>query len=382
MSLFVDDPNPKIPDRLSDGGGLFIYRSMSGSVTYTFMYMRLKKRHVIGLGRTADVKLAEARIVAAEYRNLLARNIDPLLHKRLTQNPATFLDAANDHFNAFSPTLKNDRQRATLKRLIDVDCKPLHRVPIATLEIEHVLQTIDPLESKPAIRKMTLSLIRRVIDRAAAKGKRNPNLNNPASPNLIRQIVPLTHKATNHPALPYADAPAFFKTLTNPANRQPTPAERALALIMLTGLRKMECLTLTHQALDLNPTNPTITIPAERMKTKKAHVVPLTAPALAILKSLNRSPSSQYVFAGRNDPTTHLSPVAFNHLSVLSKFTVHGMRSTLTDWLADETDTDHAVREAILAHQIPSSTERAYRRSTALNKRRHALTLWSQYLTA
>ena len=126
------------------------------------------------------------------------------------------------------------------------------------------------------------------------------------------------------------------------------------------------------------------TIPKERMKAKRKHRVPLSAPALGILRGQleARGKDDAYVFPGAR-PRQPLSVMALamtmRRLGV-GEFTVHGFRSAFRDWAGDETQFPREVAEAALAHAVGDETERAYRRGDALMKRRELMTAWAEWL--
>jgi integrase len=121
-------------------------------------------------------------------------------------------------------------------------------------------------------------------------------------------------------------------------------------------------------------------VPAERMKSKRTHRVPLSAAAIAVLeatKGLDRT----YVFPGHKR-NTHLSNAAM--LQVLKRLertdiTVHGFRSTFRDWCAESTNYPADVAEMALAHALRDKTEAAYRRGDLFEKRTRLMTDWARY---
>lgn len=133
------------------------------------------------------------------------------------------------------------------------------------------------------------------------------------------------------------------------------------------------------------------TIPAERMKTEdhpegKAHEVPLCARAIAILKSVipKGAAPDAYVFAGQwsKDRTKPLGHNAVLHAlkEVYPAITTHGCRSSFRDWAGDETSFAREIAEMALAHKVGDEVEQAYRRGTALKKRRELMELWGRYV--
>lgn len=125
------------------------------------------------------------------------------------------------------------------------------------------------------------------------------------------------------------------------------------------------------------------TVPADRMKGKREHTVPLTDAALNILRPLHALRTSQYVFAGMkpNKPLSDMTMAKMMRRMGISKdvATVHGFRSSFRDYAGDKTNTPREVAEAALAHTVGSAVERSYRRGDALEKRRRLMQQWSGF---
>jgi integrase len=127
----------------------------------------------------------------------------------------------------------------------------------------------------------------------------------------------------------------------------------------------------------------TWTVPAERMKMKREHVVPLTDAALVVLRSMaiaGTKPDA-YVFPGRGDnPLSNMSMSMAMRRWEVSEYTVHGFRSAFRDWVGEKTAFPSELAEMALAHLVGSAVERAYRRGSALEKRREMMEAWSRFL--
>jgi integrase len=176
--------------------------------------------------------------------------------------------------------------------------------------------------------------------------------------------------------MPYADVPAFVAKLRESASM----GRLALEALILTAARSGEIRGATWSEVDLDAK--TWTVPAERMKAGKAHVVPLSEPAAAVFRRAAelRTAGSDLVFPGasRGKPLSDMTL-----LKVLRdmgmKLTVHGFRSAFRDWCAEETSVSGEVAEAALAHAISNKVEAAYRRTDFLEKRRKLMEGWAAY---
>jgi integrase len=212
-----------------------------------------------------------------------------------------------------------------------------------------------------------------VLDYAKAKGFLPHDRANPARwkghlAHLLSKRGELSRG--HHAAMPYQNVPAFLARL----RERQTVAARALEFLILTAARSGEVLGARWSEIDFEAK--VWTVPPARMKAAREHRVPLSGRALAILEEIFAG-AGLFIFPGsRKDE--RLSNNAFRRLS-LGGFTVHGFRSTFRDWVGDQTHFPREVAEAALAHATGDMTERAYRRSDALEKRRALMEAWAAY---
>jgi integrase len=178
--------------------------------------------------------------------------------------------------------------------------------------------------------------------------------------------------------MPYADVPAFVAKLRETAH----VSNYALEFLILTAARSGEAIGTRWPEIDLDAAR--WTVPAERMKGGKEHIVPLPPRAVEILRLMQRwrQEDQEFVFAGR---TRHQQLSGMSLAMALRRAgggssTVHGFRSSFRDWAGDETTFAREVAEAALAHAVRDATEAAYRRATAIEKRRQLLEAWADYL--
>jgi integrase len=174
----------------------------------------------------------------------------------------------------------------------------------------------------------------------------------------------------------YADLPAFMAKLDQTAGE----AARALAFTILTCARTGEALGATWDEVSFDEA--VWRVPKERMKMGKAHDVPLSDPALAILKAQHATRGDNpFVFHGR--PMRGLSNMSMSMLMRrlgAGAFTVHGMRSAARSWMADQ-GVAFELAEAALGHQVGNAVVQAYQRSSMLERRRPVLAAWGSFVT-
>ncbi|MGQ0445953.1 MAG: tyrosine-type recombinase/integrase [Beijerinckiaceae bacterium] len=189
-------------------------------------------------------------------------------------------------------------------------------------------------------------------------------------------LLPAAAKLTrgHHAALAYADVPAFMTRLAG----QDGMAALAFRFLILTAARTGEALGAGWDEIDLGAK--LWVIPPARMKAGREHRVPLSRPALEILKSLDEARACEFVFFGlkRGRPLSNMAlEMLLRRLQV--KTTVHGFRSAFRDWCGDHTEFPREVAEAALSHVVGDKAEQAYRRGDALEKRRALMDAWGEF---
>lgn len=370
------------PGRHGDGGGLYLDVDKYGR-RWVFRY-RWKaagetgdgKRREMGLGPLRDVSLAQARDLATKARELLRARRDPVevRSKGETLDVPTFGSVADEYITSMAPQFKNAKHLWQWRQTIgDSYCKALRARPVDQVHVADVLAVLQPIWLTKAETAARLrGRIERVLDAARARGLRSGE--NPARwrghlDHLLprRQILQRGH----HKALPIGEVAAFIAKI----RERETTAAWCLEFVILTASRTGEAIGARWEEID----GTLWTIPADRMKARKAHRVPLSRRAVAILDVM-RQHGSEWVFPGQHRQR-HLSNMAM--LVMLRgmdvEVTVHGFRSTFRDWAGDHTSFPREVIETALAHTVGSSTEAAYRRGDALERRRDLMEAWAGF---
>jgi len=180
----------------------------------------------------------------------------------------------------------------------------------------------------------------------------------------------------HHKALAYTDLPAFVAEL----RARPAMAALALELAMLTATRTSEVLVAQWPEFDLE--GGVWTIPAQRMKARKEHRVALSKRALEIVRGLTEVKTSDFVFPGQKAkrPLSNMAMLMLlDRMGRRGAITVHGFRSTFSDWASEISPFSAELRETALAHSIGNKAEAAYRRGDALEKRRTMMEAWANW---
>jgi integrase len=369
------------PGIYSDGGGLYLRIRASGR-SWFYIGTLHGKRIELGLGSDLDVTLARAREKAEKVRAMLLDGQDPREERRqarLAAKPVvTFGAFAMEMLDGIEDGFKNPKHRQQWRNTLITYGQPLFDLPIEDVATAHVLEVLQPIWlTKAETASRVRGRIERVLDTAKAKGLREGD--NPAR--LKGNLAPLLPKrdkakVKHHAALPFVEVAAFMADL----RKRPAVAARALEITVLTAARSGEVRGMTWGEIDLKAK--LWTVPATRMKAGEEHQVPLSEAAIAVLNAVNKDglKADDFVFPAPRGGS--LSDMALSQLLKRmdrKNITVHGFRSTFRDWAGDETTFEREVIEMALAHRLSSAVEAAYRRGTALGKRRELMITWAEY---
>lgn len=366
--------------RHADGNGLYLNIAKGGSKSWVFIWMKDGRRREMGLGGYPAVSLADARVKADECRKAVAAGVDPIASRKV-ESPKTFGDCADEFIKLMEAGWRNEKHVAQWRMTLgDAYCKSIRSKLVAEISTDDVLRILTPIwQSKAETASRLRGRIERVLDYAKVKGWRQGE--NPALwRGHLKGALPARQKLQrgHHAAMRYTDVPAFVERL----QAAEAMSARALEFLILTAARSGEVLGAKWPEFDLEEA--IWVVPAERMKAGKEHRVPLSDRALAIVKALCETRTSDYVFPGEREGRP-LSGMAFAMLMRrmdVGKFTPHGFRSAFRDWAGDETSFPREIAEAALAHEVGNKVELAYRRSDALGKRRKLMSAWGKYCQA
>jgi integrase len=356
-----------------DGGGLYLLIGPTGARSWVLRYQIRGRRREMGLGSAAVVTLQEARAAAQAQRKLLATGEDPIAARAASKATGkTFGECADALIESLRPSWKNDAQAEQWAQSLR-DYGPPRDMAVADVDTIAVMACLRPIwAEKTETASRVRSRVERVLDWAKVHQLRTGD--NPARwKGHLDHLLPRPSKVTkpdHHAAMPYAQVPDFMARLAERDGR----ARRALRFTILTAVRTNETTGAAWSEFDLDAG--LWTIPAERMKGGREHVVPLSAPALAILRALPRD-APPFTLT-ENAMLYLLQKPRPNGLGL--PFTVHGFRSSFRDWAAEETDHPNEVVEMALAHAIRNKAEAAYRRGTLIEKRRQLMEAWAAYL--
>lgn len=364
----------------------------------------LGKRRDIGLGSYPAVGLADARRKAQEQREKISGGTDPVEERRQLRADALAAQRAGMTFSEAIEVflgsgrlaaLQNAKHRAqwgsTLRTYASAVIGDTRLNDVTARDIQRVLDPIWLTKHETASRLR--GRIESVFSWAIVAGHRSGD--NPAVwRGNLEELLPKSGKrldGENHPAVQVREAATWFAALKH----QGGLAAQAVAFLALTVARSGEVRMATWKEVDLDAA--TWIVPAARMKAGKEHRVPLSGPALRILKDLPRMAGTDLVF-----PSPTCKPMSDMTLAAVMKrmqeaavkqhrkgwldaasgrpAVPHGLRSTFRDWAAERTQYPRELAEIALAHSVGSAVEQAYRRGDMIDKRRKMMEDWAVFL--
>jgi integrase len=334
-----------------------------------------------GLGRFPDISLSAAREKAGSARALLSDGVDPIAAKhaqrlalRQQQGRAkSFGECAEAyiraHWASWTPH-HAEQWRVTLDTYVMPD---LGSMPIDAIDTAAVMRVLEPIWHRiPKSASRLRNRIELILDWAEAREfRRGPN---PARWKHLSKLLPHPAKlrAAKHvPSMPYDDLPAFMVAL----RQRETTGALALQFLILTAARTSEVLGARWSEINLH--DRVWVVPAERMKARKVHRVPLSEAAMDVLA---RSPRrGDYIFPGSSRPTLSTHTMKAMLMRMAPGAAVHGFRATFRCWAAERTNYPAEVAESALAHVAGNMVERAYQRSDMFERRRRLMADWADF---
>ncbi|MFZ2066826.1 MAG: integrase arm-type DNA-binding domain-containing protein [Xanthobacteraceae bacterium] len=379
-------PGPK-PFKLSDGGGMYLLVTPDGARYWRLDYRFAGKRRTLALGVYPTVPLAGARERREEARRLLASAVDPSAARKATQRAARVASA--DTFEAIAREwISRQRRRITPKysalllARLEADIFPyIGSRPVAGIDAPELLEVLRRVEKRGVIetarrlRQICGQVFRYAI--ATGRGKDDPTT-------ALRGALGASGKPRNHRAMSLTELPEFLSALES---YDGDPRTRlALRLVVLTFVRTTELRAAQWSEFEgLGENSALWRIPADRMKMKREHIVPLAPQAVAVLRELRALPGSEanpHLFpspAREGYMSNNTMLYAMYRMGYHGRATVHGFRATASTAL-NEMGFRADVIERQLAHEEQNAIRAAYNRAEYLAERRSMMEHWARYL--
>jgi integrase len=355
------------------------------SRSWVMRYLRAGRRRDLGLGSFEQIDHKRALILASDARALLLQGKDPIDERRARVDVDRAAHAARILFSeAMEQYLEfhaakwrgGDSAKQWRSSLTRFAFPVIGNLALSDIETAHIQRVLRPIWLKvPVTADRVRNRIEAILSWGTANGYRKGE--NPARwDGHLSELFPSAKKVAkvkHHDAVPYDEVPALMRKLA----ADDSIAARALAFTILTACRSGEVKRATWGEIDL--AKKLWVIPGDRTKSGREHRVPLSRPAVDILRGLPRL-SDTFVFPGvkSNKPMNHDALLR----ALPDKTTVHGFRSSFRGWAGDRSHFPRDIMEAALGHKLGDATETAYRRGDALEKRRRLMEEWARFLSS
>ncbi|MCE1475787.1 integrase domain-containing protein [Enterobacter hormaechei] len=365
---------------LHDGDGLFLIVKTSGKKLWRFRYQRpaTKQRTMMGLGAFPSLSLADARGLRADYLALLANGIDPQIQAEVAEEQqqiamdSIFSTVAANWFQLKSKSVTPDYAK-DIWRSLEKDVFPaIGEIPVQQIKARTLVEALEPIKARGA-----LETVRRLVQRineimiyAVNTGLIDAN---PASGVGMAFEKP---KKQNMPTLRPEELPKLMRSLV--MSNLSVPTRCLIEWQLLTLARPSEASGARWTEVDLDAK--LWTIPAERMKAKREHVVPLSPQAMDIIEVMKPiSAHREHIFPSRNNPkqpmNSQTANAALKRIGYGQKLVAHGLRS-IASTAMNEAGFNSDVIETALSHVDKDEVRRAYNRALYIEQRKELLSWW------
>ncbi|MBS7790108.1 tyrosine-type recombinase/integrase [Roseococcus sp. SDR] len=416
----VTEGGKKRPERVPDGDGLYLQITPEGAKSWLFRFSFAGKAREMGLGSVAltddrrGLTLANARREVARLALAVREGRDPIHErdarraeaiaaveaevKEAKQKGRTFRDVAEIVLTKVERERTNAKHQYQWRQSLESYAFPLiGDMPVADVTVADVLRVLTPIwESKTETAQRLRGRIERVLTVAAAMGLRPRDQNPAVWRGNLKEILPAPSRVAtvqHQPALDMAEVPAFLKAL----RAREGVAALSLEFCILTAARSGE--VRGARWAEMNLADEVWEVPADRMKARKPHRVPLTAAALAVLKEVEplrqTATPEALVFPGSregkalSDMTLAAVIKRMNGKSdppawrdkAGNAVVPHGFRAAFKQWALVQGWADH-LSEMALAHQDANKVRAAYAREDLLAERRPMMEAWARFCTA
>ncbi|HBS6469053.1 TPA: tyrosine-type recombinase/integrase [Klebsiella pneumoniae] len=369
---------------LHDGDGLFLIVKTSRKKLWRFRYQRpaTKQRTMMGLGAFPALSLADARGLRADYLTLLANGIDPQIQAEVAEEQqqialdSIFSTVAANWFQLKSKSVTPDYAKDIWRSLEKYVFPAIGNIPVQQIKARTLVEALEPIKARGALETVhrLVQRINEIMVYAINTGLIDAN---PASGIGMAFEKP---KKQNMPTLRPEELPKLMRSLV--MSNLSVPTRCLIEWQLLTLVRPSEASGARWVEVDFDKN--LWTIPAERMKAKREHIVPLSPQALEILEVMKPiSAHREHVFPSRNDPkqpmNSQTANAALKRIGYGGKLVAHGLRA-IASTAMNEAGLNSDVIEAALAHIEKNEIRRAYNRSTYLEKRKELMSWWGNFI--
>ncbi|MBV8549125.1 MAG: tyrosine-type recombinase/integrase [Alphaproteobacteria bacterium] len=374
------------PYKKGDQNGLYLLVMPNGSKLWRYKYRYFGKEKQLSLGQYPLVSLLEAREGRDKARKLLITHQDPSLVKQEEKRQVqasianTFEAVAREWFEKHKSKWSPQHAQTVWRRL-ERDLFPeLGNVPVKEINTPRLAQVIESIEKRGAyeMARRSLQYCRAIFAYAKLKGKIQ---NNPADVKAKDFLAPAPRG--NFAAIEVKDLPEFLSKLYRNEARLFIPTQLAMEMMLLTFVRTSELIKAKWSEIDFDKKQ--WLIPAERMKMKRDHIVPLSRQVIAILEKMKKfSARWEYIFPSQRTPRMHMSNGAIlmglDRMGYRGIHTGHGFRALAMTTIMEELGYPYEIPDMQLAHAKEGDVRRAYDRTKFLTQRQKMMQDWADYI--
>lgn len=371
--------------KLSDGGGLYLEVMPHGSKLWRLKYRYLGKENRISLGSYPEVSLKEARDKRDSAKKKLTEGVDLAQHKKkekqlIVLNAAKTFELVAREWHEHSkerwtPTYAND-----LLHRLEMDIFPeIGRRPIRDITPAEILSVIRKIEDRGAseIARRSMQTCGQIFRYAVGTSR----IESDPTRDLRGLLKPF--KRSHFASLEINELPNFIGILNRNEARLYAQTIRAIKLLMLTFVRTSELIGATWNEINLEQA--IWEIPAERMKMRKPHIVPLSKQVVELLQEQKELTGKwKWVFPNLVRPSDHMSNntilMALKRMGYGKKMTGHGFRALAMSTIKEKLGYRHEVVDRQLAHAPRNKVDRAYDRAQFLDERKVMMQRWADYI--
>ena len=375
------------PYKLFDSGGLYLEVSPTGQRYWRLKYRIFNKEKRIALGIYPATSLVEAREEREKAKKLIKNHIDPSAERQEQKRIAclkateTFQKVAEDwHKHHYDSWSKKHADNILHRMKMDVFPRIGH-YPISKLSAPVILSCLQKIEERGAqeLARRALQMCGQVFRYAVVTGRAERDI----TPDL-RGSLKKANKS-HFAAIEIDELPKLLKKLHINERRLFRQTILLIRMMLLTFVRTSELIEATWDEINLEKAE--WVIPAERMKMRKAHIVPLSEQVLSIIRELKEMNGNRhFIFPSIVKPLKPMSNgtilMALDRMGYRNKMTGHGFRALAMSTIKEKLGYQHEVVDRQLAHAPVSSVDRAYDRAKFLPQRKQMMQDWADYIDA
>lgn len=371
--------------KLTDSGGLYLHVMPTGKRVWRYKYRLYGKEKLLTIGSYPSTTLIVAREKRDKAKEELEAGNDPAQQKQDEKQLARFkgtqtveliaMEWYNQNLSYWAPSYS----KHILSRLKANVFPFIGQIPVAALSVQHVLNCVQKVEDRKKfdLAHRTLQMIGQVLRFAVASGRAERDFTNDLRGALKR------YNKGHFAAIDTDELPDLIKAINKNDARLFKQTILALKLILLTFVRTSELIHATWDEFDL--TKSVWVIPAERMKMRKTHIVPLSRQVMDILIELKQLFGDKgYIMPSafkRDKPMSNNAILgALDKLNYKGIMTGHGFRALAMSTIKEKLHYRHEVVDRQLAHLPKSKIDRAYDRAKFMAERTQMMQDWADYI--